>query len=426
MSTEVSYTSDFRPVDEAHANRLSRNQRLLAIIVFAFLATAVSRALSGEHDLTSSFTVSQAVISTLPILMAGLGGLLSERSGVVNIGLEGMMILGTWGAGFFGYHYGPWGALIGAAFCGGIAGLLHAVVVVRFGVDHVVSGVAINLLAFGWARFLAAALFKGRGSGSETNSPGFDVSKNMPTLRFPGMGAGGPFATLENKHWPIISDFAGITRGLLGSWPLYRLIALAMLPLVGWLVWRTKFGLRLRSSGEKPSAADSLGVRVGLIRYLAVSASGALAGLGGALLVLNNSGSYVEGQTNSKGYLGLASLIFGNWRPLGVLGGASLFGFLDTIQLTAEPAVIGLYLLIAMGAAFGAWRMFRNGKRSTALALLGLAGGLGVLFVIRWKLNTDLIKGLPYFGTLVVLAVFSRRMRPPASAGQPWRKGQIT
>ncbi|MFM2071747.1 MAG: hypothetical protein RLZZ623_2010, partial [Actinomycetota bacterium] len=375
MSTDVSYTSDFRPVDEEHANRLSRNQRVLAIIVFAFAATAVARSLSGEHDLTSSFTIAQAVIATLPILMAGLGGLLSERSGVVNIGLEGMMIMGTWGAGFFGYHYGPWGALLGAAFCGGIAGLLHAVVVVRFGVDHVVSGVAINLLAFGWARFLAAALFKGRGSGSETNSPGFDVSKNMPTLRFPGMGQNGPFAKLEAKHWPFISDFAGITKGLLGEWPLYRLIALAMLPLVAWLVWRTKFGLRLRSSGEKPSAADSLGVPVGFIRYVSVTASGALAGLGGALLVLNNSGGYVEGQTNSKGYLGLAALIFGNWRPLGVLAGASLFGFLDTIQLTAEPAVIGLYLLVAFGAAFGAWRMFRNGKRTTAIVLLGLAAG---------------------------------------------------
>lgn len=424
--SDVSLISDFKPIDDEHARRLSRNQRLLAIVVVAFAAIAVARSLSGEHDLTSSFTVSQAVISTLPILMAGLGGLLSERSGVINIGLEGMMILGTWGAGFFGYHYGPWGALLGAAFCGGIAGLLHAVVTVRFGVDHVVSGVAINLLAFGWARFLAAALFKGRGSGSETNSPGFDVSKHMPTFRFPGMSQNGLFAKIEGRNWPFISDAAGITKGLLGAWPLYRLIALAMLPLVSWLVWRTKFGLRLRSSGEKPSAADSLGVRVGRIRYIAVSASGALAGLGGALLVLNNSGGYGEGQTNSKGFLGLASLIFGNWRPMGVLGGASLFGFLDTIQLTAEPAVIGVYLLIAIGAAFGAWRMFRNRRRTPAMVLIGLAAGLCVLFVIRWKLNTDLIKGLPYIGTLVVLAVFSRRMRPPAAAGQPWRKGEIT
>jgi simple sugar transport system permease protein len=191
-------------------------------------------------------------------------------------------------------------------------------------------------------------------------------------------------------------------------------------------VWRTKFGLRLRSSGEKPSAADSLGVPVGQIRYLAVSASGSLAGLGGALLVLNQSGQYVENQTNSKGFLGLAALIFGNWRPMGVLGGASLFGFLDTVQLTAEPAVIGLYLLVAFGAAYGAYRLVRSGKKRSAGALVGLALGLVLLFISDWQLNTDLIKGLPYFGTLVVLAVFSRRMRPPAAAGQPWRKGQIT
>ena len=414
------------PVDVIAARRMPKNQRALLIIVATFCAVAITRSLSGENDLTSSFTIAQTVISTLPILMCGLGGLLSERSGVINIGLEGMMILGTWGAGFFGFHYGPWGALFGAALCGGIAGLIHAVVVVRFGVDHVVSGVAINLLAAGWARFLASALFKGRGAGSETNSPGFDVAKRMPTLRFPGMGNGGLFADIEKHHWPVISDFAGMAKGLLGSWPLYRLIALAMLPLVGWLVWRTKFGLRLRSSGEKPSAADSLGVPVGLIRYIAVSASGALAGLGGALLVLNNSGSYVEGQTNSKGYLGLASLIFGNWRPTGVLGGASLFGFLDTVQLTAEPAVIGLYLLVALGAAYGTYRLVRSGKRSQAMTLGALSAGLIVLFVTRWRLDTDLVKGLPYFGTLVVLAVFSRRMRPPAASGQPWRKGNIT
>ncbi len=417
--------SAFAPVD-VPAQRLARNQRIVLVVVASFVALAVARSLSGNSALTSNFTVKQAVISTLPILMCGLGGLLSERAGIVNIGLEGMMILGTWGAGFFGYHFGPWGALIGAAACGAIGGLVHAIVVVSFGVDDVVSGVAINLLAFGWAKFLSAALFTGRGSGSSTNSPGFNETRGMPTLRFPGLADGGPVAKLEARHWPLVSDVAGVFRGLLGEWPLYRLVALSMLPLVGWLVWRTKFGLRLRSSGEKPSAADSLGVPVTRIRYMAVTASGALAGLGGALLVLNNSGGYVEGQTNSKGFLGLASLIFGNWRPWGVLGGASLFGFLDTIQLTAEPAVIGLYLLVAFGAAYGGYRLLRTGKRRSAGLMGGMTIGLVILFVARWQLNTDLIKGLPYFGTLVVLAVFSRRMRPPAAAGQPWRKGMIT
>jgi simple sugar transport system permease protein len=404
---------------------MSRSQRNILIVVAALVTMSLSRWLSGTTDLTSSFTVAQTVISTLPILMCGLGGLLSERSGVVNIGLEGMMIMGTWGAGFFGYHFGAWGALFGAALCGGITGLVHAVVVIRFGVDHVVSGVAINILAAGWARFLASALFKGRGSGSETNSPGFNVEKGMPTIRFPGMSDGGLFAQIEHHHWPVVSDLAGLTKGLLGLWPVYRLVALAMLPMVAWLVWRTKFGLRMRASGERPSAADSLGVQVGRIRYIAVSASGALAGLGGALLVLNNTGGYVEGQTNSRGFLGLASLIFGNWRPIGVLGGAALFGFLDTVQLTAEPAVISVYLVLAIGAGYGAWKALRRAKRSQALALLALGIGLLALFVKRMHFDTDLVKGLPYLGTLVVLAVYSRRLRPPAAAGQPWRKGEI-
>lgn len=428
----MSTTATFLP-DAAEQQRVHRTRTVLYIVLASLCAVSLARALGSEDDLTSSFTISQTVIFTLPILLAGLGGLLSERSGIVNIGLEGMMVLGTWGAGFFGFHWGPWGALFGAMFCGAIGGLLHAVVTVSFGVDHVISGVAINLLAAGWTRFLSAALFKGRGSGSETNSPGFDVSKGMPTLRFPGMGPNGWVADLEKKHYVFVSDVAGIARGLLGSWPLYRVFAIAMLPLVAYVVWRTKFGLRLRASGEKPSAADSLGVPVARIRYIAVCASGALAGLGGAMLVLYNSGSYVEGQTQSKGYLGLASLIFGNWRPMGVLGGASLFGFLDTVQLTAQPAVVGLYLLVAIGALYGGYRFLRNRgaeehrRRQTtwAVLLVGLGLGLIVLFVKDIQLDTDLIKGLPYLGTLVVLAVFSRRLRPPMAAGQPYRKGQI-
>jgi general nucleoside transport system permease protein len=404
---------------------MSRSQRNTLIIVGTVLTLSMSRWLSGTTDVTSSFTIAQTVISTLPILMCGLGGLLSERSGVVNIGLEGMMVMGTWGAGFFGYHFGPWGALAGAALCGGITGLVHAVVVIRFGVDHVVSGVAINILAGGWARFLASALFKGRGSGSETNSPGFNVEKGMPTLRFPGMADGGFFAKIEKHHWVIVSDVAGLLKGLLGSWPLYRLVAVAMLPLVAWLVWRTKFGLRMRASGERPSAADSLGVQVARIRYIAVSASGALAGLGGALLVLNNTGGYVEGQTNSRGFLGLASLIFGNWRPVGVLGGAALFGFLDTVQLTAEPAVISVYMVLAVGAVYGVYKALRRAQRGQALGLAALAIGLMALFIGRMHFDTDLVKGLPYLGTLIVLAVYSQRLRPPAAAGQPWSKGQI-
>ena len=402
----------------------SNRQRGLLYALGVFVVLAVVQAISGQNDLTSQLTVTFTITALLPIAMAGLGGLLSERAGIVNIGLEGMMVLGTWGCGFFGYHWGPVAALLGAALGGAVGGLLHALATVTFGVDHVISGVAINLLAGGWARFLAGSLFKGRGSGSETNSPGFDT--HVFTLRFPGMAAGGPFARIEKHHWPFVSDLAGLLRGLMGTWKFEQLVAIALIPLVGWLVWRTRFGLRLRASGEMPSAPDSLGVNVYRIQYLAVALSGALAGVGGGLLVLNNNGVYQEGQTSGRGFLGLAALIFGNWRPAGLLAGATLFGFFDSIQLTAAGAVRGLYLAAAVASVLGALLFVRRKQTPKAISLLALGAGLVILFVSKFKLNSDLVKSLPYFATLVVLTVFSRRLRPPAAAGRVWRKGQST
>lgn len=403
-------------------SQIPPRRRVLLITLGVFVVLSVVRAISGENDLTSHLTVTFTITAMLPIAMAGLGGLVAERCGIVNIGLEGMMVLGTWGCGFFGYHWGPVASIIGAAVCGAIGGMLHGLATITFGVDHVVSGVAINLLAAGWARFLAGSLFKGRGSGSETNSPGFNV--DVFTLRIPGMTDNGPFADLENKHWPIISDAAGILRGGLGAWKFEQLVAIAMVPLIGWLIWRTRFGLRLRACGEMPSAPDSLGVNVYRIQYMGVALSGALAGLGGALLVLNNNGVYQESQTANRGFLGLSALIFGNWKPMGVLTGSALFGFFDSIQLTASGAVRGLYLAGAVAAALGAVLLFRKGIAQKAAASAALAVGLVIVFVSKAKLPEDLIKALPYFATLVVLTVFSRRLRPPASAGRTWRKGQ--
>jgi simple sugar transport system permease protein len=390
--------------------------------VFAVLS--IVQAISGQHDLTSAFTMTSTIRLMLPIAMCGLGGLVAERSGIVNIGLEGMMILGTWSCGFFGYHWGPLAGLLGAALGGAIGGLIHAVATVGFGVDHVVSGVALNLLAFGWARFLAGSLFKGRGSGSETNSPGFDT--HLFTLRVPGLGDGGPIARLEKHHWPFVSDLAGVVRGTLGTWRFEQLVAVLLIPLIGWLVWRTRFGLRLRASGEQPSAPDSLGVDVYRIQYVAVALSGALAGVGGALLVLDNNGVYQEGQTASRGFLGLSALIFGNWKPVGVLAGSALFGFFDAIQLTASGAVRGMYLVGAVAAATGAVVFWRRRLTTKAGSAAAFAIGLVLLYVSKFKLNEDLVKALPYFATLVVLAVFSRRLRPPAHAGRVWRRGQST
>ena len=142
--------------------------------------------------------------------------------------------------------------------------------------------------------------------------------------------------------------------------------------------------------------------------------------------MLDNNGVYQEGQTASRGFLGLSALIFGNWKPLGVLAGSALFGFFDAIQLTASGAVRGMYLVAAVAAVVGAfifWRRKRTGKAASSAAF---AVGLVLLYLSKFKLNEDLVKSLPYFATLVVLAVFSRRLRPPAHAGRVWRKGEST
>jgi general nucleoside transport system permease protein len=153
---------------------------------------------------------------------------------------------------------------------------------------------------------------------------------------------------------------------------------------------------------------------------------GAMAGLGGAMLVLNNNGIYSEGQTQNKGFLGLAALIFGNWRPGGLVAGSALFGFFDQLQLTAAGSVRALFLLGAVAAVVGAIVVWvRRKKPAVSATLLALAVAMFLLFASKFKLQADLVKALPYFVTLVVLAVFSRRLRPPAAAGMPWRKGQI-
>lgn len=402
---------------------LSKRRRSLVIASVAFIVMSLIRAISGQDELTSQFTIAVTVTAALPIAMCGLGALLSERSGIINLGVEGMMILGTWFAGLFGYHWGAWAALVGGIVGGALGGALHALATVTFGVDHTISGVALNTLAFGWSRFLSGAYFKGRGAGSETNSPGFSSGR---TIVIPGLGDSGPLASLERHHWPILSDICGVVRGLLAEWTFYKLVGIVLIPLVGWFVFRTRFGLRLRSSGEKPSAADSLGVNVYKVRYLAVMLSGALAGIGGAMLVLNNNGGYQEGQTASRGFLGIASVIFGNWRPGGVAAGALLFGFFDSLQLTSVGAVRALYLAGAVAAAVAAYLAWRRKKTRSVAVWATVAVALVIVFLSKFKLDEDIVKAMPYIATLVVLTAFSRRLRPPAAAGLPWRKGQST
>jgi general nucleoside transport system permease protein len=355
----------------------------------------------------------------------------SERVGVVNIGLEGMMTLGTWGAGFFGWHWGPWAALVGGMLFGALGGLLHALVTVTFGVDHIVSGVAINIIASGVTRFLASQLFVGKSDGSITQSPTMThalARVTMPLLsggKLGGWRSPDPLGWLVKHRWFFVSDVAGLLKGLTSDVSLTTIIAVAMVPVVAYVLWHTRAGLRLRSIGERPSAADSLGVNVVRIKYVGVIISGALAGLGGAWLA-NDVRIYQEGQVANRGFLGLASLIFGNWRPSGVLSGAGILSFAQALSYQNSDRPVRAIFLIA-AAAFAlllAWFLYRRRFRR-ALLMAGLAVLVFVYYASIKTVNQKIVFIIPYIVTLVVVTFASGRLRPPAAEGKPWRKGDL-
>ncbi|MEV7040201.1 ABC transporter permease [Amycolatopsis sp. NPDC051061] len=389
-----------------------------AVIAIAVVSTASYS--TGVSALTSSNTASTALRLALPILLCALGGLWAERAGVVNIGLEGMMILGTWGAAWGSYYGGVWVGLLAAIVFGALGGLLHAVATVTFNVNHIVSGVAINLLGLGVTKYLANLIFEPL-SGNPRQSP---VVPKFDTYSASFLSDW--LGDLEKEQRVGISDVAGILRGLVTEVAPLTMIAIILVPVSFWVLWRTRFGLRLRSCGENPVAAESLGVNVYRHKYVAMLISGGFAGMGGASLVLLRGGAdYLENQTNGRGYIGLAAMIFGNWRPGGLLGGAALFGYADGLQLAGggEAVLALLYGAVILVAVIVVVQLFRRQWIAAGLGVLGA----GILYLIYWSNDTlpsDLIPYTAHFVTLIVLAVASQRLRPPKADGQPYRRGE--
>ncbi|GAB3464843.1 ABC transporter permease [Actinophytocola sediminis] len=381
---------------------------------------ATTSYLTGEPRLTSSSTMQNTVTLGMPILLAGLGGIWAERSGMINIGLEGMMILGTWGAAWGGLQGGPWVAVIAGAVFGALGGVLHAIATVSFGVNHIVSGVAINLLGLGVAKYLSTLLFAPLSNNPRDSPPieRFETFSAQPLADWLG--------ELEAEQRVVISDVAGLVRGLVTKVSPMLLITIALVVATYVVLWHTRFGLRLRSCGENPVAAESLGVNVYYHKYVAVIASGGFAGLGGAALVLGSSPAiYSEGQTANRGFIGLAAMIFGNWRPGGTLAGAGLFGYADGLRLSSGPATVHALLYAAVIAAglMVVWQLFRRKWLSAALAAAG-AVAVYVLYYASDELPTEFLAYTPHIITLVVLALAAQRLRPPAADGLPYRRGE--
>ncbi|WP_419997374.1 ABC transporter permease [Streptomyces boninensis] len=392
---------------------------IMLIIAGALALASAVRLITGAHDITSVGQVSGALRLAVPIGLAGLGGLWAERAGVINIGLEGMMILGTWFGAWAGYQWGPWTGVLMGLIGGALGGLLHAIVTVTFGVNHIVSGVAINILALGATKYLSKFTFAEAG-GSAKQSPTIDPIKSITV---PGLSDW--LKDLNGKHWFLISDIAGFLGGLVTNLSLLTIIAILLVPLTWWILWRTAFGLRLRSCGESPIAAESLGVNVYKYKYIAVIISGALAGLGGVFLSEVAANIYQEGQTGGRGYIGLAAMIFGNWMPGGMALGALLFGYTDSLNVRSggENVHALLLFLVVLLAAMVVWQAIRRKYVPAAV------GAVVAALLLWWYLAVDEVPSqfvamAAPITTLLVLALSSQRLRMPKANGRPYRKGE--
>lgn len=308
------------------------------------------------YTLTSIFPY--VIAYTIPLLVTSLGGLYSERSGVVNLGLEGLMLVGSFAAAITIHLLEgliPSGLLIpiglfAAVIMGILYSLLHAFASITLKADQIISGTAINMLAAALTVYTARAIL---GSGNvRVNSI---IRKDIPGLaNIPVLGP----LFFSQSYW--------------STW-----LVLAILVFSWFLLYRTSFGLRLRACGEHPSAVASAGVNVHKMRYFAVCASGALAGLGGAVILVTYSGEF-NGSVDGLGFLALAALIFGQWKPLGILGATFFFGFARTVANVSQ-VIPSLSLIPPV-----------------------------------W------LKMFPYMVTLIALVLFSKNSAAPKADGEPY------
>lgn len=294
--------------------------------------------------MTEIFTVAliwSTIRLSTPLILAALGGMFSERSGVINIALEGMMLAGAFTAAAVTYATGsPWIGLLGGIGAGLVIAAIHAIACIRFRADQVVTGTAINILMIGVPGFLSGAFFLSSGSTPQ------------------------------------------IAKENLIPWaPIY--IAFLLVPITWYVLYKTPFGLRLRSVGENPEAADAAGVHVARMRYAGVLLSGVLAGIGGAYLSIGQSSLFTRNMTSGRGFIALAALIFGKWRPVQTLLACLLFGFTEAVTIQMQGVV-----------------------------KLPSGDDIPVQF----------IQMVPYVLTIIVLAGFIGTSRPPRALGIPYQK----
>lgn len=259
--------------------------------------------------------ITSGVRLSTPLILAALGGMFSERAGVVNIALDGIMIFGAFAAASVALETGnPWWGLIAAVMVGGLIAHVHGIASIRYQADQIVSGTAINILAIGVPAMLANALY-----GSTSITPNIKLS--IPTLEV-----------------PLISKIP-VVGMLVGEYSFLIYFAFLMVPFSWFVLYKTSFGLRLRSVGENPEAADTAGVNVYLMRFYGVWLSGILAGLGGAYLSIAHGSAYVRNISAGRGFIALAALIFGRYNPKLTLVACLMFGIADAFQIRVQGVI---------------------------------------------------------------------------------------
>jgi len=320
----------------------------MGLFILAFLGWAAA----GE-SLSMVGMLESTLFLAAPIAFGALSGVMCERVGVINIGIEGMLLTGAFTGAVVGSVVSPFFGLIGASLAGGILALALAVLAIKYRVDQIIAGVVINIFALGITSFLSAQVLVE--NAQEMNNPGV-----MGPIKIPILGdipvIGRIFFDQNIFIYALYLIVIGMTYGL----------------------FRTRWGLRSRSVGEHPKAADTLGIKVFRTRYVNVFLGGLIAGFGGAFFTLGAVGAFNENMTAGRGFIGLAAMIFGRWHPVGALGAALVFGFADSLQF--KLAVIG--------------------------------SGIPSEFLLM----------APYVVTIIVVAGVVGKARPPAADGQPYIK----
>jgi general nucleoside transport system permease protein len=307
-----------------------------------------------KNIINLSILASMIRLST-PLILAAIGGLYSERSGVINIALEGIMLAGAFtAAAVTAFTHNPWIGMLAAVVAGLLVAGIHAVASIQFRADQVVVGTAINILFLGVPALVSGALFESTGA-----TPQLPREQTLPDWNIPVLDRIPVLSQLFSGHKPIVY------------------IALLAVPMTYYVLFRTRFGLRLRAVGEKPEAADTAGVSVARMRYAGVLLSGVLAGLGGAYLSIGQNSLFTRNMTAGRGYIALAALIFGKWHPVGAFLACLLFGLADAVSIRMQGVV---------------------------------------------NIPVQFIQIIPYVLTLVVLAGFIGRAIPPRAIGVPYVK----